>query len=149
MNKSTPPIHELLPHDAPMVLLDHLISYSEDAVQTSVTLKETSPFCENGVIPAYIALEYMAQCIGAWSGMRARLENSPPQIGFLLGTRKLVLNREYFKVGETLDVFGHSQFTDGEMAYFQCKIEINGEEVAAAGINVFQPKDTDQLAIMK
>lgn len=141
MTNQHAPIEEFLPHSPPMVLLDELISFTESTVHSRVTLKANSPFCENGHVPAYIAIEYMAQCVGAWNGARSQLQYEEPKIGFLLGTRKLTLNRPYFEVGETLDIYGESQFTDGEMAYFQCKITIDGEEVAAAGINVFQPKD--------
>ncbi len=139
-------IAKFLPHDPPMVLLDELIDYQESTIQARVTLRKTSPFCnETGEIPSYIGLEYMAQAIAAWNGYRAHLENKKPQIGFLLGSRRLTLNVPCFKVGETLDIFGDCQYNDGEMASFFCWIEWDKKRVVEATLNVFQPSDVTKL----
>lgn len=136
------PIEKFLPHDPPMVLLDELVSYEENTIHARVTLKRTSPFCDDkGKIPSYVGLEYMAQAIASWNGYRAHLKNEKPKIGFLLGSRKLTLNVSSFKAGETLDIFGECQYNDGEMASFSCWIDHQNERIVEATLNVFQPHD--------
>ena len=87
----------------------------------------------------------MAQAIAAWNGYRAHLQNEKPKIGFLLGSRKLILNTSHFTIGDTLDVFGDCQYNDGEMASFSCWIECQKERIVEATLNVFQPKDLAKL----
>jgi len=136
-------IKDLLPHDPPMVLIDRAMRYNDDSIHCQLTIKDDSPFCEGGFVPSYVALEYMAQTIAAWNGLISRQLGEEPKIGYLLGARQLVLNVSTFQVGEMLDIYGKSQYVDGEMASFDCWIDINGKRVAHAGLNVFQPKEKD------
>ncbi len=134
------PISELLPHKEPMILVDRVLEFQDDFIHVEVTIRPGIPFFEKGEVPAYVALEYMAQAIAAWNGILLRKYNYPPRIGFLLGTRKLTLHKTHFKEGEVLNIFGRSKYSDGEMASFECWIEIDGKQAAAASLNVFQPE---------
>lgn len=140
MNIVDYPIKDLLPHDPPMVLLDGVEACQEDFIHTSLVIRQEIPFCENGAVPAYVGLEYMAQAVAAWSGWIARQQGLAPKIGFLLGARRLTLNVTHFKIAEKLDIYAKNIYQDGEMAAFDCWIEINSVRVAQAGLNVFQPK---------
>jgi predicted hotdog family 3-hydroxylacyl-ACP dehydratase len=128
-----------------MILLDRVIDYGEDYIHTIVTIREGSPFCKDGIVPSYVSLEYMAQAIGVWSGMKGRQQNKEPQIGFLLGTRKLDLAIPAFKEGSDLHVYGQSKYNDGEMAAFKCWINIQEEQVASAVLNIFQPQNMESF----
>jgi len=133
------PIADLLPHAPPMVLLDRVEAYQDDFIHTSLTIKESSAFFETDGVPAYIALEYMAQTVAAWNGLMSRQQGENPRVGFLLGARRLTLDVPVFKLGEQLHVYAQANYMDGEMAAFDCWIEINGVRVVQAGLNVFQP----------
>ncbi len=124
-----------------MVLIDRAVSYRDDFIHCQVEINDNSPFCENGTVPSYIGLEYMAQTIAVWNGIMSRHQDIEPKIGFLVGTRRLDLNLPYFKVGEVLNVYGKTQFMDGEMASFECWIDVNGKRASSAGLNVYQPND--------
>ncbi|HBN22588.1 MAG TPA: 3-hydroxydecanoyl-ACP dehydratase [Holosporales bacterium] len=138
-------IGKFLPHDEPMVLLDDLLECLEESVHATVTPHKESPFCEQGAIPSYVALEYMAQSVAAWNGYHAHQRQEQPKVGFLLGSRRLTLHVPSFLVGETLNVYGKCQYNDGEMASFECWIEKNKERLAEATLNVYQPKDITQF----
>jgi predicted hotdog family 3-hydroxylacyl-ACP dehydratase len=133
------PVVDLLPHNPPMVFLDQIEAYREDFIHTSLCITENTSFFENGSVPAYVAIEYMAQTIAVWNGLIAREKNEKPKIGFLLGARRLVLDVPGFKLGDKLDVYGRPNYMDAGMAAFDCWIEIEGVCVAHAGLNVFQP----------
>lgn len=134
---------DLVPHDPPMVLIDQAITCQDSFIHCQVSIRETSPFCCEGSVPSYIAMEYMAQTIAVWSGIRAKQENKNPSIGFLLGARRLELYVPGFKVGDVLDVYGKVQYMDGEMGSFDSWIDIKGKRVVNARMNVYQPKDPD------
>ena len=82
-----PPIEALVPHKPPMLLLDRVLSYSTDYVSCEVEIRVDSPFVRDGVVPAIVGLEYMAQCVAAFAGLSARHKGEAPRIGFLLGSR--------------------------------------------------------------
>lgn len=138
-------VGQYLPHKKPMILIDHVVSFGDDFIQTNVSINKSSVFFDGKGVPSYIALEYMAQSIAAWSGLKASSMNEPPKIGFLLGTRKLVLNVPFFKENEKLDIYGKQKYSDGELASFECWIEHKNIKYAEAILNVYQPINISNL----
>jgi predicted hotdog family 3-hydroxylacyl-ACP dehydratase len=137
---------DILPHKAPMILLDKIIEFREDLLHTSVTITQDSLFLTNGKVPSYVSLEYMAQAIAAWNDIVSRqFSPSFQQLGFLLGTRKLKLQTPAFTIGTNLEVFGRCNYTDGEMGSFDCWIDHEGIQVASATLTVIQPKSIESL----
>lgn len=132
-------IVDLLPHDPPMVLIDRLVDCRNDFVHCEVVIKENSPFCENGSVPSFVAIEYMAQTIAVWNGYMSKRQGESPKIGYLLGTRHLELNIPSFKIGDVLNVYGTPEYIDTEIASFDCWVDLNGSRVVHAGLKVFQP----------
>lgn len=132
---------ELLPHEAAMVLIEESIGYDETGFLAALTIGEASLFRTGPGVPAYIGLEYMAQTCGAFAGMMARLAGRPVQIGFLLGSRGYSTERDYFRLGERLEVGARLVFDEGEMSAFACDIAIGGREVARAQLSLFRPRD--------
>ena len=134
-------IADILPHKPPMILVDAVATFRKDFIHTTLTIKKGIPFYIDGKVPSYVSIEYMAQSIGAWRGLLALEEKKPPQIGFLLGTRKLHLGVPFFEEGDTLDIYGDASYSDGEIASFKCWVERDNDLVASASLNVFQPND--------
>jgi predicted hotdog family 3-hydroxylacyl-ACP dehydratase len=133
------PIEALIAHRPPMILIDRVVEWAEDAIRVAVVVRENAPFMVDGHIPAYVAVEYMAQAIAAYSGLKARQNQQPVRIGFLLGTRRLTLAATTFEPGQDLIVECETLYNDGEMASFDCRTLRDGQVVAAAALNVFQP----------
>ena len=138
-------IEQVLPHQAPMILIDSLEQYDSDSCRCAVTITPESAFY-NGVkksVPSYIGSEYMAQAIAAFAGAHALDNNADVQIGFLLGSRKYKTMRGYFALGETLKITIKELYReDSGLRVFECAILAADDElIAQANINVFQPKD--------
>ena len=134
---------QFMPHSAPMALVDTVISCAPEAIVAEVRISPETMFCRDGVVPAWVGIEYMAQTAAAWSGYNARVKNGgndAPAIGYLLGTRDYSVLCDGFVVGDTLTVSAdcllHS--VDG-LGSFDCKIECAGVLVATARLSVFQP----------
>ena len=134
------PIAELLPHSPPMVLLDRVVLYEDPRLVTGVTIRQGNPFCENGGVPGWIGIEYMAQSVAAHAGIQAHLRGDAPKIGFLLGTRKYECSVDRFPLQSNLEIVVEPLFVEPELGAFSCRIEM-GRLVATATINVFQPEE--------
>ena len=136
------PIARLLPHAAPMLLLDEAIACGEDEMQTGATVREGGIFFRPGLgIPAHVALEWMAQTCGAFIGVTALDSQQPVRIGYLLGTRDFQCSRAWFTAGETLHIYTRLLFRDDEMGVFDCRVTdaVAGLDVAHAQLTVYQP----------
>jgi predicted hotdog family 3-hydroxylacyl-ACP dehydratase len=139
MNVSDIPIIELLPHGPEFALIDALISTSDDETIAVVTVREDTPFAEGGGVPAYVAIEYMAQTIAARIGYLARLNGLEPPIGFLLGTRLFTCSASHFPLGSRIEISVRPMLTGGSFGAFACCIS-TGDVIAEATLNTYQPK---------
>ncbi len=68
-----PDVASLLPHEAPMILIDKLINVTELTVHCQVKIDSAGLFFDkdNHGVPAWLGIEFMAQTIAAWYGYQA------------------------------------------------------------------------------
>ncbi|MGO2342614.1 hotdog family protein [Vibrio litoralis] len=149
-NASLPNIADLVPHQAPMILVDKLIAVDQQSIHTQVMIKADELFFnqESQSVPGYVGIEYMAQSIAAWSGFQAWQQGEPPAIGFLLGSRRYQSECSEFPLGETLDIYAEQVMENNGMAVFQCRIEVQAKTLASAQLNAFVPSP-EQLNAMQ
>ncbi|PKR57740.1 3-hydroxydecanoyl-ACP dehydratase [Thalassospira lohafexi] len=141
-----PAIAELVLHAAPMLLIDRVCDAGPDHLRAEITIQQTSMFFEKDHgVPAYVGIEYIAQAVAAYGGWRAKSADpaAAPRIGYLLGTRKMTMTRDWFEPGTRLNIYVENVFEDGEMGVFKGEIRDGNDVIVAAQINVFQPGDTD------
>ena len=141
-------IESVLPHARPMILLDHLVGYDEDALTAEVRVRPGTPFYRPGRgVPAHIAFEWMAQTCGAFIGAKARDSGGQVQVGLVLGTRDFVCSLAWFVNGDRLAVTATQMFNDEQIGAFECKVSRLGDEkpIAEAQLTVFRPKDDAAL----
>ncbi|WP_417782185.1 hypothetical protein [Terasakiella pusilla] len=139
----TPDINDLIAHEAPMILIDRVIDHTEEWIETEVFITEDTPFLKGGQVPSYVVIEYMAQSIAALSGLKAHAKQEEIKIGFLLGTRKLSLQRDHFAIGDVIRVEAKSLYDDGSMGSLDCLAKIAGDVIAEARLNVYQPNEEE------
>jgi predicted hotdog family 3-hydroxylacyl-ACP dehydratase len=132
---------ELLPHRAPMILLDEVLAHDADALTAVVEIGADTLFAEPEGVPAYVGIEYMAQACGAFVGALARAAGQEPRIGYLLGTRNFEANVTWFRPRDRLVVTVTPVVRDEMMGAFDCRIARGGEVLATAQLNVYQPAD--------
>jgi predicted hotdog family 3-hydroxylacyl-ACP dehydratase len=140
-------IAEIVAHDARMQLLDELVSYDDEQIVVAVTIRDTTEFCEPGIgVPAWVGIEYMAQAVGAYSGIENVQRGRKPQIGLLLGSRRYRCSVDAFPVGARLIVRARLQLRDTQnLVVFDCDIECNGQQLARADLKAVLPDDVDAL----
>lgn len=137
-----PEIEQLLPHGSPMILLGQVLSADNDNISIETEITESLPFFDaDGHMPAYVTLEMMAQATAALAGWRFRQLGEPPKIGFLLGTRQLELKVAHLELGQKLTVSVTQVFQDDQMAVVDGMVESQGQLIAKARLNLYQPQD--------
>ena len=135
-------IEEVVPHRQDMCLLQRILRWDQDSIEAELVVPGTGLFIENGQMPAWIGIEYMAQAIAAWSGCRARAAGAAPQLGFLLGSRRYSSLRSGFPSGTRLRVQARRELLgDNGLGMFACRILAGEEEWAVANVSVYEPLD--------
>jgi len=142
---SLPPVATLLPQSGPMVLLDEVTACDGERISCRVAVRADGLFVEEGRVPAVVAIEYMAQAIGAFAGLRSHAAGEPVRIGYLLGTREMTLGVGHFEVGDELLVVAERLFGDEQLGSFRCAVWRGGAELAAATLNVYLAGDAEDV----
>ncbi|WP_222101945.1 3-hydroxylacyl-ACP dehydratase [Methylomonas koyamae] len=138
-------IAELLPHTGDMVLLDRVVSFEEDRLSAVLTVRgDGLLFGDERAVPAWAALEYMAQAIGAYVGLQAKQAGQPIRLGFLLGSRLLQSNVGSLPVGCELAVTVEKIVQDEQLGVFDCRVSGDNIEISAK-LNVYQPRSDQSL----
>ena len=118
-------LEELLPQAAPMILLSGYSEPTEEnAVEAFVDVDEQSPFYEQALegVPGCVALEYMAQTMALLVGLYRRRQGLPPQVGFVLGSRRLEIAVPCFLKGARYRVRAACTYQDEEFGSFDCEM---------------------------
>ena len=138
-------VEQLVPHSGKMSLLSHISEHGDNWLRAKVEISSESVFADATGVPAYVGLEYLAQAIGAFAGLRERLKGEQPKVGFLLGSRKYTCSTDYFPVGSTLDLlFEEEMQGENGLSVFNGTLTAPGIS-AQARLNVFQPQNAEQF----
>lgn len=145
-----PDIALLLPHSAPMLLLDRLVRVSDTSACCEVKVGERlALFLEpDGSLPGWIGIELMAQSVAAWSGYQGWLRGEPPQIGLLLGARKYDALQPRLPAGALLTIEVSQLLQDGGLSSFNCLIYCAGERVAEARLSTLEPTEQQLTTLL-
>ena len=138
---SYPEIAALLPHDAPMRLIDTLLAADATSARCAVTVGEGLALflTPEGRLPAWVGIELMAQTIAAWAGYQGWLRGEKPRLGMLLGSRNYSATCPDFAFGSKLEIEVEQLMTDAGLSSFQCMIRCGGPVVAEARLSTLQP----------
>lgn len=138
---SFPEISAVLPHDAPMIVIDRIVAHDVDSVTTELVVDDRHMFFDQSAnaLPSWVVIEIMAQSVAASAGLIALQEDRPIIAGFLLGTRKLDLAESWIPVGACVRTRVASQFSAAEgLAAFNCETYVDDAVFASGIINVYQ-----------
>ena len=145
-----PPITELLPHRAPMLLLDRVVDFADDTLVAEYAPRADAWYADAGdagAMPGWIGIELMAQAVAAHVALKKRDEGLLPKMGALLGTRSYRMLRPTvasFAAGQPLRIVVSENFRDaGGLAAYDCRIEdsTGAGALAQALLKVYEPDD--------
>jgi len=140
-------LEQVLPHRAPMILLDELAHFADEECTAIVNVSPESPFydADKAAVPSWVGVEYMAQAVAAYAGVCEVQKGLPIRIGFLLGARKYKPAR-HFALGQTLKIHVQSLYqSDDGLAQFECSIADDAGVIVSAKLNTFCPPDPSEF----
>lgn len=126
-------LEDVLLHRGPMLLLDSLISYQPERLSAAVNVSaDSSFFVAPYGVPAWIAIEYMAQAIAALGGLNALGRGEPVPLGLLIGSQKFHSSCGFLRPGVelTVDVVENVAATYG-LGAFEGRLFGEGVEISA------------------
>jgi len=145
-----PPPAELVPQGGAMSLLSRVISHDAHGTSCAVDPAASALLrAADGSLPAWVALEYMAQCIAAHGGLLARERGAPPRIGFFVGSRRASFRVPTLPLREELRVRAEPLRAGSGLLTFACTLEraSDGERLAEGQLSVFIPDDLASLPL--
>ena len=136
---------DFIPHDKPMVFVDHLIEADDLSATAELTITSDLMFCEAEGLPTWASIEIMAQTVSAYAGYRGKKTgNAKPKVGFLLGTRKMQFPIAYFALNDVLKIHMEQSYLHEGLGQFQCVIQYQEHEISAM-LSVYEPPEIDQI----
>jgi len=86
-------VMDFIPHRPPFVLVDTLHYCTDDEARGSFTVPKTGHvLAHDGLFQEPGLLEHQAQVSALQAGYQARLNQLPPQMGYVAGFRNIVIN---------------------------------------------------------
>lgn len=136
-----PAISELLPHAGGMCLLERVLGHGPEGTACETSTARSQLFRRaDGAVPAWVSLEWMAQCAGVHGGLTARARGERLEIGFLAGSRSSRFHVAQLPDGP-LVVRAALQRETGGLHAFACRVEAPaGALLAEASLGVFIPR---------
>jgi predicted hotdog family 3-hydroxylacyl-ACP dehydratase len=134
-----PPIAELLPQAGAMRLLDRVLEHGDAGTRCSVAPSGGAPFRDaRGAVPAWVALEYMAQCAAADGSLRMRARGASPEPALLVGSRRIAFRCAVFEPSQRLEVVARHAAGRSELLAFDCAVfdARGGEPLVEGRLNV-------------
>jgi len=117
-----PPVSELIPHAGPMVLLHSVIDHSRQRTRCRVVIGANSPYHDDGIVPPWIGLEYLAQAIAVHGGLHGRAAGDPIRLGLLVGCRCLTIATTNFTCGQVLEASVARLWGERDLFAFRCTL---------------------------
>lgn len=145
-NWSDSRVESLIPHRGAMRLLDRVLRVEGDIAEAEVDVPFDGLFVQDGQVPSWIGIEYMAQTVAAWAGARERDRGGAPRAGLLLGTRRYVAHCDGFPSGARLQVAAECELIGSNgLGQFHCRITLDGAVMAESRISVLDPPEGSDL----
>jgi predicted hotdog family 3-hydroxylacyl-ACP dehydratase len=139
-------IESYIPHRGGMRLIDRVLEIDDEHVVAEVDVPFDGLFVRDGRVPSWIGIEYMAQTVAAWATHNARSQGGGPRAGLLLGSRRYEVNCDGFPSGALLRIEVRCELMGANgLGQFDCRIVLDGRDVATARIAVLDPPEGSTL----
>ena len=139
MSTAFPPITLLLPQAGASRLLERVLAHDGEGTRCGVNPSQSALFRDaSGRVPAWIALEYMAQCAAADGSLRRRARGLELEPALLIGSRRVTFRCSYFDAAQCLEVTARRSAGHRELLAFECAVfdARGGEPLVEGRLNV-------------
>jgi 3-hydroxyacyl-[acyl-carrier-protein] dehydratase len=94
-------VENLIPQKFPFVMVDKLLSFSENDIIAGLTVPEGNIFVKDGVFQEAGLIEHMAQSVALYTGYQFFLKQEPAPTGYI-GSIKTMQILQLPKLGEAI-----------------------------------------------
>lgn len=84
-------VGNLIPQKTPFVMVDKLLSFSENEVVAGLTVSEDNIFCDNGTFQESGLIEHMAQSVALFTGYQFYLKKEPAPTGYIGSIKSIAI----------------------------------------------------------
>ena len=132
----------LMPHRAPMLLLDRLESFSHEGARGVVDICEGNPFLRSdGVLERVAYAEILAQCFAAGAGaLQSQSGQKAATLGYLAALRDIAVHADA-KLGQRLVAEVRVAARLGGVTVVDGEVRANGLLLASGQFKVFIPQE--------
>jgi predicted hotdog family 3-hydroxylacyl-ACP dehydratase len=97
----------------------------------------------DGSVPAWLGLEYMAQCAAVHGGLELRARGQSPRPGLFLGSRRVALHVDRFAPGARLRITARHHRGETGLVAFDCRVQAaeTDRTLAEGRLNVYVFRD--------
>jgi predicted hotdog family 3-hydroxylacyl-ACP dehydratase len=135
------PVIELVPHRAPMLLLEHLEQYSPETGTAIGRVGADHPFLhDDGRLNPASFIEYLAQAAAAHEGFRRRLKDRNLPGGFLVGVHDFVIEGSA-AVGDKIEVVACRGLQFDAFRIVTGIVLVEGRQVASGELRLLISED--------
>ena len=135
-----PEIAELIPHARRMLLLDRVLEHGPEHTVCTANVACSELFRDaEGCVPAWVGIEYLAQCMAVYGSLVARAAGRPPRLGPFIGGRRVKLRVDRFQPGQLLWVTVRHLRGDRGLVAFEGLIQdgADGARLVEGRLNVY------------
>jgi predicted hotdog family 3-hydroxylacyl-ACP dehydratase len=127
-------------HRKPLLLVETVLEHDAHSATTGMRVDPAAWYAgDDGAMPAWFGLELMAQTAAVFGGLDRAARGLPPRLGYLLGTRAYRCALPAFPPGADLTIHARLAYLDDTgLGAFQCRILLEGEEVATAVLKTLE-----------
>ena len=135
----------LVPHRGKMFIIDRITDAKADEwiIESETKITEDFMFYDNnaGGVPNYACFEIIAQTVAALTGLYARENNLPPNIGFILSVTNLHFDFDLIKPGETVKVKAFRDAVVENMHSFRADVYLKEKLAGGGKLTVMEAKE--------
>jgi predicted hotdog family 3-hydroxylacyl-ACP dehydratase len=134
-------IERLIPHRAPMRLVEEVVRVDGQAIETAAVVRDTWPTAEKGLARALVLIELLAQSAAVLQGWKERHEKETGEGGLLVGIHSAIPSQPTIAVGTR--VFCRVRISHGATNYLAFEGEVRDAESVVwltGAIQAFRPE---------
>lgn len=135
-------LHLVLPHEGAMRWLDALVESGPERTVAVSTVRGDHPLLRAGRLPAFAALELIAQATAARRGLELQARGEGARPGFVVGCPRLELAVADVAVGAELRVEVRPEVEEGEhgLRVYAGEVHAGSVLVARGTLQVYEPR---------
>ena len=133
-----PAIESLIPHRAPMLLVDGIVGEADDGLTCSAHVPEGCAIVAAGAAPAIAAIEAAAQTAAVWEALRARRTGEGVgRMGFLVSARDVELHDSRLPAGMPLVASARLVAHAGPLSHYRVEVTCETHPVLRGTIGAY------------